>query len=41
MKWVQFVLEGAGVRGLPVLAAVPVSFETWNWSGAGWARQSC
>lgn len=22
MKWVLFVLEGAGVRGLPVLAAV-------------------
>lgn len=22
MKWVQFVLAGAGLRGLPVLAAV-------------------
>lgn len=28
VEWVVFVLEGAGVTGLPVPAAVPVSFET-------------
>lgn len=40
MKWVLFVLEGAGLRGLPVLAAVPVSFEPWNWS-EGWLGPCC
>lgn len=40
MKWVLFALEGAGVGGLPVLAAVPVSFEPWNCS-EGWPGPCC
>lgn len=40
VKWVLFVLEESGVTGLPVLAAVPVSFETWNWR-EGWLGLCC
>jgi len=31
LKLVLFVRNEPGVTELPVLAAVPVSFEKWNW----------
>lgn len=36
MKLVLFVPKEPGVTELPVLAAVPVSFEKWNGRDRGW-----